>query len=341
MNQPGEALVALAQAEQVATGVPERHAAEAEIALTRSWCMFFEGQAVESLDLVLMACDRARAAGISALEAECAASVALTLLVADRDLEAFDFAVRAIRLSGDDDHPVRYRGWLALGNVCQFQGLDEYAFPAYRKSLAAARAMGDAVATRALFGRMGNAQAHEAFRLHLLGRLDDETLRQAVVGVRSGLQWGPTVTPGHEAIERVFLAMLVRLQGDVEQADAQLTHWRPRILTAANAPDLPAESAAEHGLCRLAAGDTQGAGRLCDEARDRLRRDEQGIGLPKTLRHIAMLRQALGCQDAPQWFLEADQALAAFELRRRQGRTGLDRQRPILDELLQASPARS
>jgi hypothetical protein len=336
-GKPGEALVALAQAERLATDVAERAAADAEIALTRAWCMYFDGQAIEATDLVLRARESAHAAGLPALEAECAAAAALHLMVAERDLEAFDQAVDAIRLSQGDDHPVRYRAWLAIANVCQFQGVNEHAFPAYRKALAAARAMGDDIASRATFGRMGNAQAHEAFRLQLLGRLDDETLRQAVVGVRSGLQWSQMVHKGQEAIENVFLAMLLRLQGDVVQADALLTQWRPQIIHAINAPDLPAESAAEHGLCRLALGDAPAARRLCDEARDRLWRDEQGIGLSKTLRHIATLQHALGGADAPRWSLEADQALAAFEQQRQERRAALDSRLPTLAAQLSVS----
>lgn len=182
----------LAQIEQAAGAVPERDAVDAEIALTRACYMFFDARAIEATDLVLTARERAHAAGLSGLAAECASTAALHLMVAERDLEAVGQALAAIRLSEGDDHPVRYRAWLAIANACQFHALDELAFPAYRKAIAAARAMEDDIALRATFARMGNAQAHETLRLHLLGRLDEETLHQAVVGVRSGLEWNQT-----------------------------------------------------------------------------------------------------------------------------------------------------
>ncbi len=296
-----------------------------ELALARATLMYFGNEQPASVSVLLQARADAQALGLTTLDAECAATLSLHLLQLDRSTEAIEQAAAALRLCAADAHGVRYRACLAIANACQSGAATAHAFGFYRQALDAARAMGDAVATRSTVGRMANAQALEAQRLNLLGRLDGETLKQAIVGVRSGAAWGPAANKGMDGLENIVLGMLLRIRGDHDEAEALFEHWRPHVHTPL-APMLLSDMAGEQALCRLARGDAAAALAWCEEARRCAVPGELAVGLPNMLNNVAVVLHALGSVEAADARAQAERALAAFEQRRHVRSVELERQ---------------
>ena len=276
---------------------------------------YFADREEVSIDVLRKACADARAIGARSLEAECSATLALHLLQVGRSREALVQAAHALYLARADDHAAIYRACLAVANMCQFEGAPSHAFPYYRRALQAASALGDKVATRAIIARMGNEQAVEAMRLDLLGQLDDETLKQAIVGVHGGMMWESGSVPSLEAIDRLAMAMLLRRRGDAQQADALFEHWMPR-LTAAQCLDMQGSLLSEHARCRLALGDHEGAQDLALRARDLIERDDASATRARLLDNVAVVLRACAHRDTDAVAAEARLALERAQRQR-------------------------
>jgi tetratricopeptide (TPR) repeat protein len=265
------------------------------------------------------------------------------MMSGQREIEAIPHAIDALRLARPEDGQALYRANLALGNLCQTEGAFVLALPLYRRALAAARHEGDALAASRVIQRMASAQAWQAHRLHLLGLLDDETLKQAIVGVQSGMQGEEAVTQKPDAFDHITLATLLMLRADYRAAEALLQVWRDRI-DAKFYPQMPALAASSHALCRMQLGDRAAALALCEEARACMQ--EQGYPLfhIRTLHNVAEVLNAAGHPAGDETMRRAAEALREREDSRRRRLTFLEaqfRQSPLA-ELLQAvdgSPA--
>lgn len=298
----------------------------ARLALAEGVQQYFVGDHAAVDDHLQQALQQAGEAGMPSLQADALALAALQSQHLQQPGRAAQQAAQALRLAGPDDHDVRYRCWLLLGNLCQTARDGQRAFALYRRALEAARAGDDSIGTAVTIARMALVQAGGEMSRHLHGEHDPEALRQAVVGLQSGLKLQQQAGVTDLAIDQLMLGFLLRLQGRPTEAEALFASWRDRF-SDPERPLLPLRVDVEWALCRLAAGDTEGARARADAA---ARVPGQPAGSSELLTRAALLHglaqvwRALGDVRADEVAELARVALAAHEAQIAHDRTQLD-----------------
>lgn len=298
----------LAEAQQLLADVQaslgplaERPNWAARLGLLRAQLAYFAEDSEGSISLVQQALDTARAHGLAVEQAECAAVASLHLAYLDRNPEAVAMAGEALRCAAAQAHLPRYMALLSLANLHQSAGLNRPAFALYRRAMDHARARGDTLGVGATLVRMSHQQALDLLQLHLHGRLDREQLRQAVIGLRSSASLAEHRGPPRNGKDYMLLAELLRLQGELDEAEALLLHPSIERHPAADSPYLLARSLIERSRIQAERG-------LLDEAA-RLR-DAALAALPAHTHERFSLFEALACSALARLHAELGDAVA-------------------------------
>jgi tetratricopeptide (TPR) repeat protein len=163
-------------------------------AIAEATLCFLTDREDETIDILWRAHADASAHGAlqQAARAQCAAELAFCFQYRGRVLEAITLAAEAWRLARDDDHSTRYTALLTVAILHQEAGLIATAMPLYGAALKQARAAQDDIAVSSVLTQTAIVQAVEVCIERAKGREDTEALRQAVVGMRSAIEFSRT-----------------------------------------------------------------------------------------------------------------------------------------------------
>ena len=260
----GEARSALRRAtDLLGPTASARH--RAALQLAEAFCLFFENKTEEAIAVNRAAACLAQTVDARDIECNCDATVALFYTRSTQMEQAIAFSQRALARADAHDDIARCRAHMALASVMQIANLPE-AFDHYRQARDHARRVHDDMAVAASFHRMATAQALAARLAFEEGRLDEEALKQAIVGVQSSLQTLATISPTvTTVIENLMLAELLLMRGDFENASALYERFIPQARREGHLPSM-AHSLAGFALCKLRGGRVDEARALLDEA---------------------------------------------------------------------------
>lgn len=243
-------------------GAPRHHVS---LQLAESFCLFFEHKIDEAIALNRQAAAAAQAIGALDIECNCDATLALFYTTSARLEDSLRFSQRVLQRAAPDDHLSRCRAHMALASVMQIADLPE-AFIHYRQARDHARHVHDDMAVAASFHRMATAQALAARLAFEGGRLDDEALKQAIVGIQSSLQTLASISPTlTTVIENLMLAELLLMRGDIEEATALYERYVPQARREGHLTTM-SHCLASFALCKLRMGRVDEARVLLKEA---------------------------------------------------------------------------
>ena len=228
------------------------------LSLVQCSLRFFADDTDGALDQIRQAHALACAHGLRPLQAACASAGSVYLQYLDQVDECVAWAEEALCLADPGDHETRYRAILSVATMCQEYGDGTRAFALYRAAMGHARTLGDTLGTAATVSRMILVQGREVMSDWLHGRLAAEALKQAIVGLQSGIALCDQEGFTPDFTLDVTLGELLVLQGDHLQAADMLRPWSDAEQMA-DAPFLPSRVAALMGQCALAAGDIAAA----------------------------------------------------------------------------------
>lgn len=312
---------ALEAAESAAAGLP----ADQRDALVESWLvdatvvkLFFTGEFAASAQLSVEALARWGQALPTSRRVEMTSRAALHLCAGFRRSEAIVMAWQAL---GDEARTpyAEFQAHLTLGIVCGRAGLGDEGLDHFRRAKNAANACGDAFSVGSVINRMAVLQGFSAWERSFEGTLDGETLKQAIVALRSTIDlWRDRGQHQTLIDQHLLLAQLLVEQGQIDEA---MSLWAQHVPVAREQGHVhlwPPHQA--HWARRMAMrGQLRLATPLVEQAEQALPALPQGLLIRRAaLHHLAGACAAVGRATQAAGYRQAEiDAAAAFETDRR------------------------
>lgn len=314
-------LGALRAAESAAAGLP----AEQRDALVESWLvdatvvkLFFTGEFAASAQLSVEALARWGPALPASRRLEMTSRAALHLCAAFRRSEAIVMARRVLADAARTPY-AEFQAHLTLGIVCGRAGLGDEGLDHFRRAKNAASASGDAFSVGSVINRMAVLQGFSAWERSFEGTLDGETLKQAIVALRSTIDlWRDRGQHQSLIDQHLLLAQLLVEQGQIDEAMGLWAQHVPVAREQGHAHLWPPHQA--HWARRMAMrGQVRLAIPLIEQAEQALPALPQGLLIRRAaLHHLAGACAAVGLSAQAARHREAEAAAAVdFETDRR------------------------